>query len=138
MPNKPLASQKPNGRPAFQPSKENRNLVTVLRGAGTAPEVIARLLKISERTLYAHFPDELAHGKAEVVARIGSSLVQKALKGDNSSAQYYLSRNGGAAWADKQKIEHSGPDGAVLPSVVIQVTDPIEAARIYQRLINGD
>lgn len=138
MPRKPRTSPNPPGAPAYAPEQKERDQVKLLRGAGTAPEVIARMLKISLFTLRKYFPDELAHGKDEVRARIGGKCIQKALAGDNSCIALYLRSHGGPGWQDKAKVEHTGPGGSPLPAtnLTLQVVDPVEAARIYQRLLD--
>jgi len=41
-------------------------------------------------------------------------------------------------YGDKIQAEHSGPNGGPIASLTITATDPVEAAREYQRLIRGE
>ena len=109
------------GRPTFEPTAAQRQTVTVWRGTGIAPADIARQIGVSLATLNKHFADEMAHGKSVVVSRISAQVVKKALAGDNSMIIFYLKNHGGEAWKDKQRLEHTGPDGTPLepPNLVI-------------------
>lgn len=40
-------------------------------------------------------------------------------------------------YGDKTTVENTGADGGPIQSIGINTTDPIEAAKIYQRLIGG-
>ncbi len=105
-------SDRGQGRHPFAPTPIQRQVVTMSRGAGVPPDEIARQLGVSEKTLRKRFREEMARGKAMVVARIGAKVVQKALAGDNTMIQFYLNRFGGSLWHDKQRHEHTGKNGA--------------------------
>jgi len=109
------------GRPDFVPTGQQRQFVTVWRGIGTSPAAIARLLGISHVTLRKHFPMELEHGLEKVVATMGSKIVKLGLAGNVQAATFYLKNHGGPAWIEKQRLEHTGADGAPLdpPNLVI-------------------
>lgn len=72
-------------------------------------------------TMRRVFREELAHGKDTVVGRIATRLIQKALRGDNACMMFYLRLHGGPAWQERQRHEHSGPDGMPLqpPSLIV-------------------
>ena len=40
-------------------------------------------------------------------------------------------------YGDKTTVENTGPDGGPQVSIGINTSDPIEAAKVYQRLIGG-
>ena len=109
------------GRPPYQPTKEGRQMVTVFRANGVDVGDIAHQLGIDKKTLYAYFSEELAHGKATIVSRIGAQVIKRALAGDNSMIVFYLKNHGGDAWKDKQRLEHTGPNGAPLapPNLIV-------------------
>ena len=118
----PPAGRRPHsGRPPYVPTKEGRQMVTVFRAVGLPIEDIAQQLGIDKRTLYKYFREEITHGKATIVSRIGGQVVKKALAGDNSMIQFYLKNHGGEAWKDKARLEHTGADGTALipPSLVV-------------------
>ena len=111
------------GRPPYQPTKEGRQMVTVFRANGVDVGDIAHQLGIDKKTLYAYFSEELAHGKATIVSRIGAQVIKRALAGDNSMIVFYLKNHGGDAWKDKQRLEHTGPNGAPLapPNLIVRL-----------------
>jgi hypothetical protein len=51
-------------------------------------------------------------GKSKAIGKVAQSLVTKALAGDTASAIFFLKTQ--ARWAETQKLEHSGPEGAPL------------------------
>lgn len=122
----PRASVNPPGRSSYVPTEGHPKLVMMLRGAGVDLETIALMLKCSPTTVEKHFAHELAKGKQEVIARVGAKAVQKALAGDNTMIQFYLTRHGGEAWRTKTQLEHSGVDGGPLlpPSLVLTFLEP--------------
>ena len=48
-------------------------------------------------------------GRHETLALVGANLVKKALAGNVSCMIFYMKTQ--AKWWDKQRVEHSGPDG---------------------------
>ena len=119
---RPGEPRPPRGQPAFQPTKEQRQMVLVFRSCGIEPAVIAQQIGIDEKTLRKHFAEEMAHGKATIVSRVGAQIVKQALAGNLRAAEFYLKNHGGDAWRDKQRHEHSGVDGAPLVPPVLNVT----------------
>lgn len=56
---------------------------------------------------------------------------------DPGAAKHWLANRRPEAWREKVAVEHSGPNGGPMQTVGITTTDPVEAAKAYQRLING-
>lgn len=52
--------------------------------------------------------------------------------------KWLLSKRLPKTYGDKVQTEHSGPDGGPITNLTITATDPVEAAREYQRLIRGE
>lgn len=118
------------GRPPFVPTEIQRTLVTVLRAIGEDPADIAREIGCDKRTLYKYFRQELAHGKARVRAKIGMSLVKKAIAGDNTAMIFWLKTQGGDAWREKPR---EPPEGGVPPTGAASELSDGELADIVQR-----
>jgi hypothetical protein len=74
------------GRPEYDPMLSDRTKVEQLVFAGMTHDDIARVLGISAPTLRKHFADEIATGRAKVMAEIMLAQIAAA-KGGNVSAQ---------------------------------------------------
>ena len=118
---RPLPVKPVGGRPPYDVNKEDKLRVTIFRSCGLSPPDIAVQLGISLNTLKKYFGPELANGQATIVSRIGAQVVKKALAGDNGMIVFYLKNHGGDAWKDKQRLEHTGADGAPLqpPNLIV-------------------
>jgi len=81
--------KKGRGRPSFQPSDEQRHAVSVLAGAGTRHDLIAKAFHVTVKTLKRHFPRELREGRQIIDAMVGKRLIEKALAGDTTSIIWY-------------------------------------------------
>jgi hypothetical protein len=99
------------GNPPFVPTEEQRQKVRTY--AKTFPvhgeHYIARLIGISRMTLRQHFADDLELGRAEMLASVGSQMVNRALnaesetaKGDLDAQKFILARLGG--WTTKVEV----------------------------------
>lgn len=99
------------GRPSFEPTDAHRHTVTVWRGIGVDPPDIARQIGCSENTLYKHFREEMEHGLTTLRTKMGSKIVSLGLDGNVQALVFYLKNHGGPGWEDKQRHQHSGPDG---------------------------
>ena len=54
-----------------------------------------------------------------------------------SSKQWRAAKLAPKKYGDKTTVENTGPGGGPIQSVGITTSDPIEAAKVYQRLIGG-
>lgn len=100
------------GRPAFEPTDAERKQVEALSGYGLPIDQIAVLVRdgIHIDTLRKHFADELVKGKAKANSGIGRTLFQKAMDGDTTAMIWWSKTQ--MRWAETQKHEHTGADGA--------------------------
>jgi hypothetical protein len=87
------------GKPPFEPTKEQRRMVSVLAGMGRPHKEIATLVvnprtgrAIDDVTLRLRFSEELCQAKAKVSLILGTSLLGKAEAGDNGALSM-LARN---------------------------------------------
>lgn len=110
------------GNPPFVPTEEQRYKVRQYAKAFpvAGEHHIARLIGVCRQTLRNHFADDLALGRAEMLAAVGSQMVNRALdangtspdgkplaKGDLDAQKFVLARLGN--WSTK--VEHAGPGG---------------------------
>lgn len=111
------------GNPAFVATDEQRHQVR--QYAKTFPpharRYIARLIGVSVDTLDRHFADDMELGRAQMLATVGSQVINRAInadavdaegkpiaKGDLDAQKFILARLGG--WSTK--VEHTGKGGA--------------------------
>jgi hypothetical protein len=106
------------GRPEFQPTDAERKQVEALSGYGLPIEQIAVLVRngIHVDTLRAHFATELVSGKGKANGQVGKTLFQKAMGGDTAAMIWWSKTQ--MRWAETQKHEHSGVDGAAIKTVI--------------------
>ena len=117
-----------SGRPAFVPTDDERTQVEALSGYGVPQEQIAILIRggIHADTLRTHFAAELVSGKAKANGQIGKTLFQKAMDGDTASLIWWSKAQ--MRWAETQKHEHTGADGAPIQVAALDATKLSTAA----------
>ena len=108
------------GRPAFEPTSAERKQVEALSGYGIPIEQIAVLVRdgIDADTLRKYFIIELQSGKAKANAQVGKTLFNKVLAGDTTAAIWWSKTQ--MRWAETQKHELTGADGAALEFTKIE------------------
>jgi len=101
-----------SGRKPFEPTPADRKQVEALSGYGLPIEQIAVLVQdgISVDTLTKYFAQELISGKSKANAQVGKTLFQKVMAGDTTAAIWWSKTQ--MRWAETQKHEHTGADGA--------------------------
>lgn len=114
------------GRPPFVPTDYERKQVETLSGYGLPQDQIAILIRggIGIDTLREHFATELVAGKAKANSGVGSTLFQKAMSGDTAAMIWWSKSQ--MRWAETQKHEHTGADGA-----------PIKFQKIQRVIVDG-
>lgn len=92
------------GRPGFKITKENQELVSVLKGAGWPNERIARHLGIDVKTLRKHFSHELMAAADMLEAEALVAIVRRMRDGNVSAARQVIgmSEKGRAAPPEKK------------------------------------
>jgi len=97
------------GRPAFEPTADERKKVETLSGYGLPMDQIAILIRdgISIDTLRAHFETELKSGKAKANVRIAQTLFQKAMSGSEAAMIWWTKSQ--MRWSERHEI--TGVDG---------------------------
>jgi hypothetical protein len=91
--------------PPHWDSSEARQLVIEWTVAGIEATKIAEYLGATYDQLQYRYRVELDTATQEVVARVGMSLVQKALTGDVQAQLGFLRHRGGDAWKEKKTVE---------------------------------
>lgn len=117
-----------SGRPEFEPSDKDREMVEKLANWGVAEHHIAPLIGdgIHLNTLRKHFMTELERGRAKASAGIGKTLYQKAMAGDVASLIWWTKTQ--MRWTEApRQIEVSGN---------ISITDAL--AQAQARLIEAE
>ena len=120
--------------------------------------VILRDLKIPSRTVYdwRDTDAEIAHqlqearddGEVMIAWNVRNLVRPKEGKEDTAVAvardklmsetdMKLLAKFNPKRWADRQQLEHTGPNGGPIQSISTTTTDPVEAARIYQQVMSG-
>jgi hypothetical protein len=109
MPRK--ATGKPNGRPPFKPTDEERKQVGQMVAVGIPQEQIAMVIRdgIDADTLAKHFKKEIRESKILANAKVGGTLFNKIMNGDTAAAIFWAKTQMG--WKETQAHEHMGKDG---------------------------
>jgi hypothetical protein len=110
------------GRPAFEPTQEQRTLVESLVAYGIPYLEICRLVinpqtdrPIDTKTLMLHFRDELDVGATKANAKVAESLYTQALAGNMTAAIWWTKTRMG--WKETIRSEHTGADGGPMRTV---------------------
>jgi hypothetical protein len=71
-------------------------------------------------------------GKAKAIAHVANGLLQKARAGCTTSSIFYLKTQAG--WRETDRLEHTGPNGSPVTTIVRQIVSPQEKLKA---LIDG-
>jgi hypothetical protein len=98
---------KSGGRPQWRPTARDRETVRTLAGYGVGQDRISQVLRIAEKTLRKHCPDELATGATEANAEVAKSMYRMAIRGPYAvrfqAAKFWLAARAG--WRDTDRAE---------------------------------
>lgn len=133
------------GRPAYEPTPEQRYAVGMGVACGVTQDQLAAFLGISKHTLEKHFAKELQAGLTTNLVKVGGRLLAFALgkvedvdtKTQLSAMQFYLDRIG--KWNQTVKQEVTGKDGGPIQQDV-KVDDkrtPADARAIMRELFGS-
>ena len=130
-----LQNWKPCVSRPFVPTAEQRRSVEAMSGFGVPQKDIAIILDIDVKTLCLKLRREIDLGMAKANAKVGQSLFQMATTGNIAAAIFWTKARMG--WREVVKIEneHSGSGGKPLQVVSIVTSNPVEASKIYQKLM---
>lgn len=93
------------GPKAWVPSAEEVAKIELHAGLGMTQEQCAKLVGVGQACFRAQpiAKEAFEKGKAQTIARVAGTLVSKALKGDTTSAIFYLKTQAG--WKETQGID---------------------------------
>lgn len=160
----PSENRQGPGRPSkYQPEFCER--VANMCAQGATDFEIAQALEIATGTFYRwqhehpEFREALKIGKESADERVERSLYHRAvgysfraikifqngvmvpytehLAPDIGAATLWLTNRKGDQWRSKQALEHTGPGGGPLVAVNLDTTDPNEAAKFYQQMLDA-
>jgi hypothetical protein len=106
MPRK--ATGKPNGRPSYKPTDDDRKTVSLMCAVGIPHEGIAACIGdgIDDKTMRRHFAAELKTAKIKANAKIGGSIFNAAMAGNMTAAGLWAKTQMG--WKETSVQEHTG------------------------------
>ena len=102
MPTKPKARKA--GRPAFQPTEEQRYTVSLMAAIGIPQEDMCPAIGVTRPTLRKHFKEELAVGKTKAITQVAGSLMRQALDGNVTAQIFFLKTRAG--WKETEVVEN--------------------------------
>jgi hypothetical protein len=147
-----LTIERKGGRPPFQVTDENRDLVLALTINGVTADEVSETLGISKPTLSKYFDEELTHGRKLATAKVARALYRQAIKADSgeksavTAAIFYLKTQG--RWREEEKPQ--APQGNNLsiyinglaeeskPAVFEQLRSLMYALRGQKELESGE
>lgn len=95
------------GANAHKPTDELRQRVCDLVMSGAPIGVICEIIDIDDDTLRKYYNKELKTAKAVAIERIGKTVYQQAIDGDNKAQALYLKTQGASqGWIEKQIVEN--------------------------------
>ena len=123
------------GPKPWTPSADEVDKIKLYAGLGSTQEQVARLIGKSVDTLAAQPVAKAAfeEGKAQTIAKVAGSLVQKALKGDMTAAIFYLKTQAG--WkTTESRVHQFGLGRDVEPPLVPE--DEVKPQKITIEFVN--
>lgn len=127
------------GPQAFNPDEKQIQEVEMLAGLGLTKYLIQNYFGYSSETwIKAEKRNPLLKkafrkGQAKTIARVSGKLYDLILAGNITAIMFYLKTRAG--WSERYDPEIDGNVNE--PSININVTDPIEASKIYQQIVKG-
>lgn len=94
------------GRPAWEPTQEDRKLIERMCACGIPHEQIARVIGKDLKTIYKNCREELDTAMAKANANVATALYQSAMKG-NVAAQIFWCKTR-LGWKETQVVEGNG------------------------------
>lgn len=101
--------------------EKTAQLVEVLCACGTRYDIIAKMVGMSRATLQKIYRKELDDGGKTMIAKLGVSVIKRAMDGDRALSIFVLKCRGG--WREKSEVSVSGQDGTPLSVGLYPVLD---------------
>jgi hypothetical protein len=125
--------------PSFLPDEEIFQEVELLAGLGLTKYLIQNYFEVShdvwEKTerRTPELRKAFLRGQARTISKVSKKLFERIESGDLDAIKFYLRTRAG--WSDK--YDPQADCNVTEPTISINVTDPIEAAKIYQQIMKG-
>ena len=104
----PKRRKRKAARSPFEPTDEQRALVTWLKLGGISHKLIADTIGVSVTSLVRHFEHELSCAMAELNGNIAATIYQRAVSGDTACLIFWCKARMG--WREKRSMELTGAD----------------------------
>jgi hypothetical protein len=131
-------------KPRIVPTPENLKTIEGLAGQGLTQKQIAHFFCIKSSGWYAsvarhpEIAEAVKRGKAKTMAFVTQKLMELVKKGNLKAIMFYLEKQGGGNWAKKSSLEiKEDVKPAAGLELKIHTKDPVEAAKIYQKIMTG-
>lgn len=143
---KSIRPRKPKGgksgqKPTFVVTQDVLSEVEQLAGQGLTNEMIHNYYGISHDTWYKNIryhPElglALKRGKPKTLKLVTGKLMEKVLEGNLTAIIFYLRTQG--RWSEHSTVAVKDESPPTQKALTISVSDPVEAARIYQQIMIG-
>jgi hypothetical protein len=135
----PVKPLKPGSKQKLIITTEFLEEVKILAGRGLTSRQMCDYFEVAHSTWFdtiQRSPElglAVRQGKAKIVSRIAGKLVEAALGGSVAAMIFYLKTQAGFS----EKATNMGDGDKPTQPLTIPVTDPVEAARIYQQIMIG-
>lgn len=119
------------GKPPFRPTKEDRMRVELLASILTQEEIVGLVFNpatgkpIDSKTLRRYFRYELDKGMAKVHAKVGESLIKRALDMEHpqgATCAIFIAKTR-MGWSETHRVEVDGKAGVLVAPGVVSVED---------------
>jgi hypothetical protein len=104
--------RKKTGRPAFKPTKEQRDKVRRWAAAGFGTGKMSRLIGIDAKTFRKAFGDVVELARPEAEADILDAVAEQAKRGELGHAKYWLAVCGSKRIRERSREKKAGDEGA--------------------------
>lgn len=125
--------------PTFMPDEKDILEVEMLAGLGLTKYLIqnyfghSRDVWTKAEKREPNLKKAFNRGQAKTIARVSGKLYELIMQGNITAIMFYLKTRAG--WSEKYNPELDCNVNE--PAISISVTDPIEAAKIYQQIMKG-
>ena len=126
--------------PTFNPTADDIKEVELLAGLGLTKYLIQNYFEVSNEIWAKAERREpglrkaFKRGQARTIGEVSKKLYEQIMAGNLQAIMFYLKTRAG--WSEKYNPELDCNISE--PVISINVTDPIEAAKIYQQIMKGD
>src|SRR5882724_5562243 len=127
--NNPTASA--GGRPPFEPTTAQRQMVEAMAGCGIPETDIAAVVGIAAKTLRKHFRAELATGHIKANAKVAGNLYRIATGNGReavTAAIFWLKVR--AQWKETSVHQHTGADGGPIEHIDVSALSDDDLDRL--------